>query len=337
MLSVLKNRTTDELVDHFFASKKRACVAATDDATSTYSDMAPLLASNENNSYMKGVVNEGDSVLAVAGAFDHLADMILLGAKNIMAVDVNELQFPVCWLKYIGFCFFSSCEDYTDFMLNPTSDKVLDVGIMRELLDFAPDSDMKEFWRKIYKLRIPRELRERYLYGEKKFLNLNETREMHYQYLLQNNFYKVKENISSARIYLQTSNIFAIDFCESFDVIHLSNIHNFMSDSFLNARLVELHSRIKTGARVIIYCIGFKKEWFSSIKDGELVLSSDDLDLRMMDEDVFFSIQKQIFSTIKLYQNMLKLFSKVEIIEVQTGKGLPMYSTGTDCVMILTK
>ena len=175
MLKVLKNRTLDELVNCFYTSKKRAVVLAQEDVTSLYAEMAPLIASNETNSYMKKVIKNGDSVLAIAGAFDHLADMVLHGAKNIMAVDVNELQFPICWLKYWSFCFFTLCRDYMDFILNPTSKKMLDTDIMKSVLDFVPDGDMKEFWKRIYEQTSPLEIRRNYLYGEQKFIITEKT------------------------------------------------------------------------------------------------------------------------------------------------------------------
>lgn len=282
MLKVVKDQKHVELVNRLLTSKKRAAVPVSEDASSSYSDMAPLLASNENNEYMSGVIKEGDSVLAIAGTFDHLADMVLFGAKNIMAVDVNELQFPVCWLKYVGFCFFSSCKEYTDFMIDPTSDKMLNEEIMKDLLDFAPNEEMKEFLRKVYRICTPYELRKNYLYGETKFLRIHEPREMHYQYLLQNNFYKVKENVTSANIYLQNANVFDIDFYDSFDVIYLSNAHNFIGEALLEKRMTELHSRMKSGAKVIIYCIGMRKSWFYSACKGEMLMELEDLNMNMI-------------------------------------------------------
>ena len=56
MLKVLKNRTLEELINCFYTSKKRAAVLAQEDVTSLYAEMAPLIASNETNSYMKKVI-----------------------------------------------------------------------------------------------------------------------------------------------------------------------------------------------------------------------------------------------------------------------------------------
>ncbi len=337
MLKVLKNRTLDELVNCFYTSKKRAVVLAQEDVTSLYAEMAPLIASNETNSYMKKVIKNGDSVLAIAGAFDHLADMVLHGAKNIMAVDINELQFPICWLKYWSFCFFTSCRDYMDFILNPTSKKMLDTDIMKSVLDFVPDGDMKEFWKRIYEQTSPLEIRRNYLYGEQKFIGSSEGREMNYQYYRKDNFTKVKESLDSTCIYLQNSNIFDIDFCGNFDVVHLSNIHNFMSESFTCSKLKALHDKLKPGAKVIIYCMGMRKCWFDISKKGGTILPMDDLNWEFMNEQIFISVQSQIVTTMNIYRSMLELFNSVEVIEVKTSKGMVMYNTGTDCVMVLTK
>ncbi len=337
MLKVLKNRTLDELVNCFYTSKKRATTFAQEDATSAYAEMAPLIASNETNSYMKQVIKEGDSVLAIAGAFDHLADMVLYGAKDIMAVDVNELQLPICWLKYWSFCFFASCRDYMDFILDPTSKKMLDADIMKFVLDFAPDGDMKEFWQRIYERTTPLEIRRNYLYGEQKFVDVPGNREMNYQYYRKKNFFKVKENLDSISIYLQRSNIFDIDFCGNFDVVHLSNIHNFMSESFTYSKLKALHDKLKPGAKVIIYCMGMRKCWFDIAKKGGTILPMDDLNWEFMNEQIFISVQSQIVTTMNIYRSMLELFDSVEVIEVKTSKGMIMYNTDTDCVMVLTK
>lgn len=337
MLKVLRNRTLDELVNCFYTSKKRATTFAQEDATSAYAEMAPLIASNETNSYMKQVIKEGDSVLAIAGAFDHLADMVLYGAKDIMAVDVNELQLPICWLKYWSFCFFASCRDYMDFILDPTSKKMLDADIMKFVLDFAPDGDMKEFWQRIYERTTPLEIRRNYLYGEQKFVDVPGNREMNYQYYRKKNFFKVKENLDSTSIYLQMSNIFDIDFCGNFDVVHLSNIHNFMSESFTCNKLQMLHDKLKPGAKVIIYCVGMRKVWFEAAKKGQIIMPIDDLNWQCMNEQIFMSTQNQIVSTMNIYRNMLDLFEDVQIMEVKTSKGLIMYNTDTDCVMVLTK
>lgn len=336
MLKVVKNRKHVKLVNQLLMSKKKDVIPFSKNAISSYSDMPPIFSSNENNEYMRGVIKEGDRVLAIAGAFDHLADMVLYGAKNIVAVDVNELQFPVCWLKYFGFCFFHSCNEYVDFLIDPTSDKMLDKDIMNELLDFAPDGEMKEFWRMVYRILTPYELRKKYLYGEKKFLGASASEMMFYQYLLQNNFYKVKERLNSVNIYLQKANAFYVNFFDRFDVIHLSNIHNFVSETLLQKRMIKMHSRMKNGAKVIIYCIGMRKSWFDIAEKGDIVMF-DDLDVNEMDEQTFYKIMIQVELTMSLYLNMLDLFDSVEIVEVRTGRGLPMYNTGTDCVMILTK
>lgn len=188
MLKVLKNRTLEELINCFYTSKKRAATYAEEDATSSYAEMAPLIASNETNSYMKQVIKDGDSVLAIAGAFDHL-----------------------------------------------------------------------------------------------------------------------------------------------------SNIHNFMSETFTCNKLRVLHDKLKPGAKVIIYCMGMRKCWFDIAKKGGTILPMDDLNWEFMNEQIFISVQSQIVATMNIYQSMLELFDSVEVIEVKTSKGMVMYNTGTDCVMVLTK
>ena len=78
-----------------------------------------------------------------------------------------------------------------DFILDPTSKKMLDADIMKSVLDFAPEGAMKEFWKRVYERTSPLEIRRNYLYGEQKFIGSFEKREMNYQYYQKDNFTKV--------------------------------------------------------------------------------------------------------------------------------------------------
>ena len=83
--------------------------------------------------------------------------------------------------------------------------------------------------------------------------------------------------------------------------------------------------------------MGMRKCWFDIAKKGGTILPMDDLNWEFMNEQIFISVQSQIVTTMNIYRSMIELFDSVEVIEVKTSKGMVMYNTGTDCVMVLTK
>ena len=176
--------------------------------------------------------------------------------------------------------------------------------------------------------------------GEKNYIINKSQRVTKFEYLSEGNFKRLKEKMQETTLVLSEGDIFKTDIPEDTDIVYLSNLHNFCRAETYLKKIDIIMSKLKTGAKVVIYCIGMKAEWFEQIRSGRnfVAISDTDLDLTYIISNQMYmaAIKQQITETMILYAGLIARYD-VKIISVSTGKGYKMYNTSEDCAVIVTK
>lgn len=183
------------------------------------------------------------------------------------------------------------------------------------------------------------DIRMQYLLGEDRFIINRSYRVAKFEYLTGQNFRKVKRLLKEANIFLKEDSIYEVNFAEeTFDIIHMSNLHNFeFADEYIE-KLKKCMRYLKVGGSVIIYCIGMKPEWFEAVDRCQMIpIRISDINPNyMQNQTAMIGIQQQIQGTMQIY-NTLKQKYRVTVKPVPTAKGYAMYNTSTDVVLIVQK
>lgn len=336
MLRIKNEKSVKELVNMFYNGKLVSSTQATTDEDGfSYQTMAPAWTSNENSSYMRRLITNGANVLAISGSFDHIIDMALYGARNIYAVDVNPLQFPVDWLKYQAVMCLTAGQ-FKKFALS-TRTELLSKETMTSILERLDNSFEKEFWESVYAEKSVMDIRMNYLMSERNYIVNHSERIVKFDYPEYSLWNKARKALEEADIFIEENDIFNVQLPEeSMDLIHLSNIHNFYMPEEMGSRIRDISRFLKKDGRIVLYCIGMKPEWFETVRNGNDRLPLYQTDFNMVvcarNPLLMEAIQQQISFTMLLYKGLLNDF-EVEVIPVRTGKGFAGYNTTTDVVL----
>lgn len=334
MLKIKNEKSVKELVNMFYNGKiVSSTQATTDEDGYSYQTMSPGWTSNENSSYMRRL--NCANVLAIAGSFDHIIDMALYGARNIYAVDVNPLQFPVDWLKYQAVMLLTAGQ-FKKFVLS-TRTELLSKETMTSILERLENSFEKEFWKIVYAEKSSMDIRMNYLMSERNYVVNHSERTVKFDYPEYSMWNKARKALEEAYIYIEENDIFNVQLPEeSMDLIHLSNIHNFYMPEEIASKIRDISRFLKKDGSIVLYCIGMKPEWFETIRNGNdmIPLSQNDFNMGVCARNPLLmkALQQQISFTMLLYKDLLNDF-EVEVIPVRTGKGFAGYNTTTDVVL----
>lgn len=337
MLTINNEKNLTQLVNMFYEAKQVSSTQVTGEGDGySYQTMSPSWTSNENSSYMSRIIKDGSSVLAVAGSFDHIIDMALYGARNIYAVDVNPLQFPVDWLKYQAVLNLTPGQ-FQKFVLSTKGNHLLSRETMESILSKTEACPEKEFWERIYNNNDPLDIRLNYLMGERNYIMHHSERIIRFDYPNQSQYSKARKSLEETNIFLEEKDIFKVQLPEeSMDLIHLSNLHNFNFPEQYAEEVRKLSKFLKKDGCMVLYCIGIKPEWFVTVKKGSesLPLYENDFNMVACSQNPMLmqAMQQQILFTMNLYKELLNDFN-VEVIPVRTGKGFAGYNTPTDVVL----
>lgn len=224
-----------------------------------------------------------DTVLTIGGSMDSIFDITLCGIRNVYAVDVNPVQIPIYWLKYYALTKLDNYEEFKAF--------VIDASV------FALSDN---------------------------YLRTGEGRRINFEYVKKGNWEKLRKALSESTIYLEREDIFDMYIPENvFDVVCLSNLHNFYPIDYYVDKLKEISSKLKKDRKIVLYFIGMKREWFRSWDKNLLAdVEEEDLNRAYIKDDIKeLGVLQQIYDTGNLYKKLKKYF-KVLIIPVKTGKGI---------------
>ena len=336
MLITKNNLTAEALRDKFYNVRHDVMFFHDIRDKSPYNHVAPICTSNENGAYILQMLKPSDTVLTIGGSMDAIFDMALFGIRNIYAVDVNPVQILICWLKYNALTKLDSYYEFESFVID-ASIFALSERLAGKILDRTEISEENKFWRLVYKENNSLEMRLKYFANETYYLRTGEGRRINFEYVKKENWDKVRKALNESTIYLEREDIFDMYIPENvFDVVCLSNLHNFYPKDYYVEKLREILSKLKKEGRIVLYFIGMKPEWFDSW-DKDLFPDVEEKDLNrayIKDGIKELGVLQQIYDTGNLYKKIKKYF-KVSLLPVKTGKGYMFYNTPTDCILVL--
>lgn len=336
MLITKNNLTAEALRDKFYNVRHDVMFFHDIRDKSPYNHVAPIWTSNENGAYILQMLKPSDTVLTIGGSMDAIFDMALFGIRNIYAVDVNPVQILICWLKYNALTKLDSYYEFESFVID-ASIFALSERLAGKILDRTEISEENKFWRLVYKENTSLEMRLKYFANETYYLRTGEGRRINFEYVKKENWDKVRKALNESTIYLEREDIFDMYIPENvFDVVCLSNLHNFYPKDYYVEKLREILSKLKKEGRIVLYFIGMKPEWFDSW-DKDLFPDVEEKDLNrayIKDGIKELGVLQQIYDTGNLYKKIKKYF-KVSLLPVKTGKGYMFYNTPTDCILVL--
>ncbi len=336
MLITKNQKNAQALRDHFYNTRHDVMFFHDVRDKSPYNHVAPIWTSNENGQYIRQMLKPSDTVLTIGGSMDAIFDMALHGIRNIYSVDVNPVQIPICWLKYYALTKLDNYYEFESFVIDASIFALSD-RLAGKILDRTDSSEENKFWRLVYKENTSLEMRLKYFANETYYLRTGEGRRINFEYVKKENWDKVRKALNESTIYLEREDIFDMYIPENvFDVVCLSNLHNFYSIDYYVEKLRELSSKLKKDGRIVLYFIGMKPEWFDSW-DKDLFPDVEEKDLNrayIKDGIKELGVLQQIYDTGNLYKKIKKYF-KVSLLPVKTGKGYMFYNTPTDCILVL--
>lgn len=333
MIKVHNSKNANALRNQFLNNNKDV-VHIMDIEGSPYSNMAPAWTSNENSSYIRQILKPTDSVLTVASTLDNVIDMALYGIRNIYAVDVNPSQLPVCWLKYGSMIYLDDYEEFYNFVVS-TSGNVLSVESATKILNSLDvTSEENQFWRMMYADNTSIDIRKKYFLNEPYYIDEHMERVMLFDYVKPERWKEAKDSLNASTIYVEQNDIFNMSLPDNaFDVIYLSNLHNFYTTRDFVSKIKKLRTHLREKGRILLYCIGMKESWFYAW-DRKLPPDISAADFKQEYKELFWEVKRQILETMIIY-SMLKQEFKILIIPVKTGGGYMYYNTPTDCILVL--
>lgn len=330
----LRNNVNAIALRKKFNSNPKDLVHIVDNKSNPYTTMAPAWTSNENSGYIRQILKTSDIVLSVASTLDNVIDMSLYGIRNIYAVDINPSQLPVSWLKYASVVYLKEYSEFYDFVVS-TSDNTLSKKIGSKILHSLDiTSEENKFWRMLYADNTGMDIRRKYFLNEPYYIEKCIERVMLFDYIKPERWHEAKEALNASTIYVENSDIFNMYLPDNaFDVIYLSNLHNFYTPNDYVSKIRKMRSHLRDKGRIILYCIGMKENWFYAWDRRILPnISADDFnpDYR----ELFDEVMRQLIETMIMY-SMLKEEFSVLIIPLKTGGGYMHYNTPTDCVLVI--
>lgn len=246
-----------------FISNTKDVVHIGNNKDNPYGTMAPAWTSNENSAYIKQILKPSDTVLTVGSTLDNVIDMSLYGIRNIYAVDINQSQLPVAWMKYASVIYLKEYSEFYNFVVS-TSENTLSREIGNKILNAEEIiTEENKFWRMLYADNTAIDIRRKYFLNEPYYIEKREERVMHFEYIKPDRWHETKEALNSSTIYLENSDIFNMYLPDNaFDVIYLSNLHNFYTPDDYVSKIKKMRSHLRDKGRILLYCIGMKENWF---------------------------------------------------------------------------
>lgn len=307
----------------------------------TYSMAQPALFSNENNNYIHRRKNDDGVAFTVAGSFDQVIDLALLGYSTVITADINRYQYYIDYLKYLAVRYLDYFS-FIAFLADAQSPRCLDEGIIRYLFDKAeadnePSKAAPEmFWKMLLRNNTTMQIRMKYIMGEKNYILHDSNRELRSKYVWSLSGYNdAQKALGKTRINFYIGNIFDVSkenyFPEKiYDVVLLSNVHNFVVANMYVQLVRDLVPYVKTGGSIFSYLIQIPREW---IERSNAAVSYIDWKKTILNDFNKAAIECQAAHRSYFVEAFRRQF-KTRIHEVSTCGGYAcFYNTSTDSVL----
>ena len=190
----------------------------------------PFLATTQNLSYIQKLHPTPEKAFTILGSGDSVFQLVYRGTKSITAVDANENQINVFYLRRAAIKALN-CNDFYEFLLRASSKNFLSRAIFERVAPYFGVGEIKaqQFWQNFFEKYTP--IRDVHTYGlffrgGIEFCGINNVRESLAFLKNPGAYQQLKQNLKSATITLHHSD--AIDFLTQsgadYDWIDLSNV-----------------------------------------------------------------------------------------------------------------
>lgn len=193
-----------------------------------------------------------DKILSVIGSGDQILNSILTNPSQIDAFDISE--FPQFFLKLkIGAVKGLSREEYLQFFFSPTK-TTLDEYYDNLYAKIKPylDKDAEEFWSYLFEFNDWYDIYDSLLFSSEN-VNLDYALKQN-KYLKEKEYYQLRKNLEKVKINYIESDLLRLNIQDSYDLIYLSNIVDYVSKSDYLKKIGELSE--KSRGIIVTYIFG---------------------------------------------------------------------------------
>ena len=194
-----------------------------------------------------------DTILSVIGSGDQILNALLTKPSKVDAFDISV--FPQYFLRLkIGAIKSISREDYIRFFFSPTKtnlDEYYD-DLYFEQIKNELDKETENFWTYLFQFNDWYEIYNSILFSSENVVEQEALKQN--KYLEETNYYQLRENLRKANIHYIESNLLDLSIEESYDLIYLSNIIEYVKKSDYLKKIGELSQKSK--GIIISYIFG---------------------------------------------------------------------------------
>lgn len=298
----------------------------------------PYMTTTQNQRYLSEVLpKNAQNVCVILGSGDTIFQLASQGIKDVVALEINDLQEIVFKLRKAALFTLSNTE-FENFLLDLESKDFLSKEILEKVKEgFMEDEEAKDFWDTFLELNLKEEICEYFIKGGLEHADLYTIRYA-LPYLKRRGVYnRARENLKESNLQIKVKD--ALDFfdeaTEMFDFIDITNILMFVYQMKCNneqKKFIEVVKKLKRiyknnlksgGTMVLDYMFSI------SPKELELPISkvTDGNTLALKVEELY----KNVYNALK------EEFSNLETLEV-TACCTPIHLKGKiDTVVYVRK
>ncbi len=194
-----------------------------------------------------------DKILSVIGSGDQILNALLTSPSKVDVFDISV--FPQYFLRLkIGAIKSISREDYIRFFFSPTKtdlDEYYD-DLYFEQIKNELDKETENFWTYLFEFNDWYDIYNSILFSSENIVEQEALKQN--KYLEETNYYQLRENLRKANIHYIESNLLDLSIEESYDLIYLSNIIEYVKKSDYLKKIGEFSQKSK--GIIISYIFG---------------------------------------------------------------------------------
>ena len=286
--------------------------------------LKPYLLTTQNLRYIqKTLPDKADSAFTILGAGNNVFELVRCNVKNIVAVDVNELQLLIYYLHYASILTLSA-KDYENFLINTTSSKFLSLDVLKNIEDaFKGNEKYFNVWKELLSINPLEDLMNYFL----KNVGGDPSKVRYSLPYLGNKkeFYALKSKLENANIAVDTAE--ALEYLNSldrkFDYIDITNILLFIYQARCNNNDEEFQQELQKLRKIFEYNLNdggtFILDYFFGV-----ALDSDFSNMDMLIKPIYNAIA-----------DFLK--NNFDLESIQVEKQIPGFGNDLDSVILTRK
>lgn len=298
----------------------------------------PYLVTTQNQRYLAEVLPEkAQKVCVILSSGDTIFQLVSQGIKDIVALEVNDIQEVVFKLRKAALITLSNTE-FESFLIDTESKDFLSREVLGKVKEgLREDKEAMEFWDNFLELNLKEEICEYFFKGGLEHTDLYKCR-YSLPYLKRRGLYnRASQNIkeTNLQIVIKDALEYLTETAELFDFIDIMNILMFVyqlqcEDDQIKFREVvkELKSiyekNLKSGGTMVL-------DYMFSITPRELESSES----KVSDNDIFALKTESMYKNI--YRALKEEFDNLETLQISSSCTAVPLNGNTDTVLYVKK